>query len=211
MSQPASTINPQPTTESASTPNGPTTDTTTATPPATTSTGPAWSSQMSSFPASSSVASTPSFPQFSASTAAILERLQGKGNHASQSAAFEAKKAEILQNYVTSDKLPTPPPITNTGRRGKGGRVGTPSALKTEVSATPSTKSPARVSARGRGKAKGRGGRGGKRKRNDSEEDSNVSYISLAIDNRLMFLRTTTLRSLTPTRHYLPEQSLVAA
>ncbi|KAG9206881.1 hypothetical protein G6514_000171 [Epicoccum nigrum] len=71
---------------------------------------PAWSAQMSTFPVNGNVGVGPSFPQFSASTAAILERLQqGKSGHASTSAAFEAKKAEIMQNYATSDKLPTPP------------------------------------------------------------------------------------------------------
>ncbi|KAH9877588.1 hypothetical protein IAQ61_002955 [Plenodomus lingam] len=104
-----------------------TTSTTTATTPPTT-TPPVPTS------ASTAAASGSSFPQFSASTAAILERLQGNGGHASRHAALEAKRAEILQKYVTSDKLPTPPPMPTTGRRGRGGRVGTPSGLKTEES-----------------------------------------------------------------------------
>ncbi|KAF2852837.1 hypothetical protein T440DRAFT_516134 [Plenodomus tracheiphilus IPT5] len=130
-------------------------------------------------PAQSAAATAagPSFPPFSASTAAILERLQGKGGHASGSAAFEAKRAEILQNYVTSDKLPTPPPIASTGRRGRGGRVGTPSGLKTEVGASPAGASLGRGSGRGRAKGRGSGsgsgrGRGGKRKRSDSDQES---------------------------------------
>ncbi|CAA9966492.1 PHD multi-domain protein [Pyrenophora teres f. maculata] len=132
-------------------------------------------SQMSSFPVNNTGAtSAPSFPEYSASTAAILERLQGKSGHAAGSAAFEAKRAEILQSYVTSDKLPTPPPIMGPGRRGRGGRVGTPSGLKTEVGASP-TGPPisGRGSGRGRGRGRGgRGGRGGKRKRSESEEES---------------------------------------
>jgi hypothetical protein len=95
------------------------------------SNAPAWSTQMSTFPANAAAGASPNFPQFSASTAAILERIQGRASGPSSgSAAFEAKRAEILQNYVTSDKLPTPPPVTNSGRRGRGGRVGTPSALR---------------------------------------------------------------------------------
>ncbi|KAI1519384.1 PHD-finger [Pyrenophora tritici-repentis] len=132
-------------------------------------------SQMSSFPVNNTGAtSAPSFPEYSASTAAILERLQGKSGHAAGSAAFEAKRAEILQSYVTSDKLPTPPPIMGPGRRGRGGRVGTPSGLKTEVGASPAgPPTSGRGSGRGRGRGRGgRGGRGGKRKRSESEEES---------------------------------------
>lgn len=147
-----------------------------STPQSTTPIAPAWSSQMSSFAANSTAPAGSSFPQFSASTAAILERLQGKGGHASGSAAFEAKRAEILQNYVTSDKLPTPPPITNSGRRARGGRIGTPSHLKSEVAASPASAPSGRGSSRGRGRGKGRGGgRGGKRKRSESDDESNAS------------------------------------
>lgn len=150
------------------------------TPQSTTPMPPAWSAQMSTFPANNGAAAGPSFPQFSASTAAILERLQGKGGHASGSAAFEAKRAEILQSYVTSDKLPTPPPISSSGRRGRGGRVGTPSGLKTEVGASPAGASSGRGSGRGRGRGRGRGGgRGGKRKRSESEEDDDVSRTGI--------------------------------
>ncbi|KAF3037353.1 hypothetical protein E8E12_006087 [Didymella heteroderae] len=95
---------------------------------------PAWSAQMNTFPVNGIAGAGSSFPQFSASTAAILERLQqGKSGHASTSAAFEAKKAEIMQNYATSDKLPTPPPASTVSKRGRGGKAGTP--LKTEVEA----------------------------------------------------------------------------
>ncbi|KAH8732267.1 hypothetical protein GQ44DRAFT_602807 [Phaeosphaeriaceae sp. PMI808] len=134
---------------------------------------PAWSAQMSTFPANDGAATTATYPQFSASTAAILERLQGRASgHASGSAAFEAKRAEILQNYVTSDKLPTPPPITNSGRRGRGGRTGTPNTPKADGGVPSAGVSSARGSGRGRGRGRGgRGGRGGKRKRSESEGD----------------------------------------
>jgi hypothetical protein len=151
-------------------------------PQSTTPMPPAWSSQMSTFPANSGAAGGPNFPQYSASTAAILERIQGKNGHAAGSAAFEAKRAEILQSYVTSDKLPTPPPAASTGRRGRGGRVSTPSGLKTEVGASPSGPPPGRSSGRGRGRGRGRGGRGGrggKRKRSESDEDSDVSLCGV--------------------------------
>lgn len=142
---------------------------------------PAWSAQMSTFPASNGAAGGPSFHQFSASTAAILERLHGTGSsHASATAAFEAKKAEIMQAYVTSDKLPTPPPVPNSGRRGRGGRVGTPSGLKSDVGAGASPATSGRGSGRGRGRGgRGRGGRrGGKRKRSEeSDEESDVSGL----------------------------------
>lgn len=144
---------------------------------------PAWSARMNTFSLNGSGSAGSSFPQFSASTAAILERLQqGKSGHASTSAAFEAKKAEIMQNYATSDKLPTPPPAPTVSKRGRGGKAGTP--LKTEVGASPlgATPTSARGSARGRGRGGrgrgkgGRGGRGGKRKRSDSaDEESDVS------------------------------------
>ncbi|USP73732.1 sphingoid long-chain base transporter rsb1 [Curvularia clavata] len=150
----------------ASTTSAPTSQSTTPMPPAS-------SSQMASSPATIGTTSGPSFPQYSPSTAAILERLQGKNSHAAGSAAFEAKRAEILQSYVTSDKLPTPPPAVTTGRRGRGGKVSTPSGLKTEVGASPTPASSGRASARGRGRGRGgRGGRGGKRKRSDSDEES---------------------------------------
>lgn len=144
---------------------------------------PSWSSQTPAFSAAvpKPGATPPVFPQFSASTAEILKRLQANSTHASGTPAFEAKRAELLQNYVTSDKLPTPPPIANAGRRGGrgGGRGGAPSALKTAVGAattTPgsgATPTSARGSGRGRGRGRG-GGRGGKRKRAESV-DSDVS------------------------------------
>ncbi|KAF2865890.1 hypothetical protein BDV95DRAFT_530302 [Massariosphaeria phaeospora] len=141
---------------------------------------PTWSSQTSSFPAQNGAAAAPSYPQFSASTAEILKRISANTGVAAGAAAFEAKKQEVLQNFVTSDKLPTPPPIPNAGKRGKaGGRVGTPSALKTALGAasaspaTTATPASARGSGRGRGRGRG-GGRGGKRKRAESVE-SDVS------------------------------------
>jgi hypothetical protein len=136
---------------------------------------PAWSSQMSTFPANNAQGG-PNFTEYSAATTAILVRLQSQNGPTAGSAAFEAKRAEIMQSYVTSDKLPTPPPIASAVRRGRGGRVGTPSGLHKEVGASPATGgSSGRGSGRGRGRGRGgRGGRGGKRKRNDSEEESEV-------------------------------------
>ncbi|UPX14458.1 uncharacterized protein EKO05_0004938 [Ascochyta rabiei] len=154
------------------------TTTTSATPqPPIAPSTPAWSAQMNTFPVNGNAGAGPSFPQFSASTAAILERLQqGKSGHASTSAAFEAKKAEIMQNYATSDKMPTPPPALTASKRGRRGKAGTP--LKTEVGASPAGVTPTsgRGSGRGRGRGRGRGqggrgGRAGKRKRSDSAEE----------------------------------------
>ncbi|KAF2687210.1 hypothetical protein K458DRAFT_296867 [Lentithecium fluviatile CBS 122367] len=130
-----------------------------------------WASQTSTFAANES----PSFPQFSAATAEILKRLQANQGNATGTPAFEAKRAEVLQNYVTSDKLPTPPPVANAGRRGRGGRVGTPSALKGEpgVSSMGSTPASGRGSGRGRGRGRG-GARGGKRKRAETQQPSDT-------------------------------------
>lgn len=171
---------------------------------------PAWQANMNTFPVNSG-GTGPSYPQFSASTAAILERLQGRpsGGTASGSAAFEAKKAEILQNYVTSDKLPTPPPIVGGPRRGRGGKVGTPGTPKVTV-ASPAVAS-GRVSARGRGRGRGRGGgRRGKRKRRDSDEDDDVSVsnVSSTIPSNMLHigqlrlqLQLRHLRLIHPTTH----------
>ncbi|KAF2735075.1 hypothetical protein EJ04DRAFT_576458 [Polyplosphaeria fusca] len=147
---------------------------------------PSWSSQPPAPTASQNgSAIPPSFTStFSASTNEILERLRANAGNAAGSAAFEAKKAEVLQSYVTSDKMPTPPPIAGTGRRGgRGGGRATPSALKTDLSgvgATPASGATP-TSARGSGRARGRGrggGRGGKRKRGDSAESDDDSDIS---------------------------------
>jgi hypothetical protein len=119
------------------------------------------------------------FPQFSATTAEILNRIRANGP-ATGTPAFEAKRAEVLQSYVTSDKLPTPPPIAGAGRRGRGGRTHTPSQLKMEIGASPGSGTSGRGSGRGRGRGRGgRGGRGGKRKRSESfdseDDDSDIS------------------------------------
>lgn len=137
-----------------------------------------WASQNPIGSASNS--SGPSFPQFSAATAEILKRLQAnQGNATAGTAAFEAKRAEVLQNYVTSDKLPTPPPVAANGRRGRGGRVGTP--LKTESGAGSAGTTPAsRGSGRGRGRGRG-GGRGGKRKRAESDESDVNGALSCSL------------------------------
>jgi hypothetical protein len=122
--------------------------------------------QKSTLPTNTAVEASPSFPQFSASTTAILERIHGRASDLSSSAAFEPMRAEILQHYVTSDKLPTASPIMNSGRRGKGGRLGTPSTLRDDVGVSPANGSSGRGPGRG-----GRSGRGGKQKRDESEED----------------------------------------
>lgn len=160
------------------------------------SNAPAWSANMTTFPANGNAGAGPSFPQFSASTAAILERLQGRASGpASGSAAFEAKKAELLQNYVTSDKLPTPPPIAAGSRRGRGAKAGTPNRVKVE-GASPTVASSGRGAGRGRGRGRGgRGGRGGKRKRKDSDEDEQVSAWSLSRQQPVDMTRTTTTRT----------------
>lgn len=128
-----------------------------------------WESQTSTFPASSSGSS--GFPQFSPSTAEILKRLQASNTNATGTPAFEAKRAEVLQSYVTSDKLPTPPPVANSGRRGRGGR---PPSMQS----TPASGRGSRGSGRGRGRGRG-GGRGGKRKRAESVENDVSSANAL--------------------------------
>lgn len=158
---------------------------------------------------SASSSSGPSFPQFSAATAEILKRLQAnQGNATAGTAAFEAKRAEVLQNYVTSDKLPTPPPVAGNGRRGRGGRVGTP--LKTESGAGSAGPTPAsRGSGRGRGRARG-GGRGGKRKRAESEEsDVNGAASRFLVPCGLTPYRTTRIFHLR-IRHCQHGRNLVA-
>jgi hypothetical protein len=116
-----------------------------------------------------------SFTNFSASTAELLKRLHASNSNATGTAAFEAKRAEVLQNFVTSDKLPTPPPVANSGRRGRGGKTGTPVSVKTDTMAGTMGTTPASGRGSGRGRGRGRGGgRGGKRKRAESVE-SDVS------------------------------------
>jgi hypothetical protein len=139
-----------------------------------------WSSQSPSLPPNAVPA--PAFTHFSATTAEILNRIKaGSSAHTTGTPAFEAKRAEVLQNYMTSDKLPTPPPITNNSRRGRGGRIGTSSHLKTDASESPAagaTPTSGRGSGRGRPRGRGRGGgRGGKRKRSESFDDSEVSGL----------------------------------
>jgi hypothetical protein len=139
-----------------------------------------WSSQTSALPSQNGPSA--SFGQFSAATAEILNRIRANPGNSLGTPAFEAKRAEVLQSYVTSDKLPTPPPIANTGKRGRGGRTGTPSQLKTEVGGATPASGATPTSARGSGRGRGRGGRGrgggkgGKRKRSESFDDSDVRW-----------------------------------
>ena len=128
----------------------------------------------------------PNFPQFSASTEEILKRVSANASVDTGSPSFEAAKAKILQSIVTSDRLPTPPPLPASGRRGgRGGRVGTPSTLKSEVKedAKPvaATATPTSGRGRGRGRGRGGGGRGGKRKRAESVDSEVRRPTSIAI------------------------------
>lgn len=169
-----------------------------------------WGPRTTSTPTSHS--SGPSFPQFSAATAEILKRLQAnQGNATAGTAAFEAKRAEVLQNYVTSDKLPTPPPIAGSGRRGRGGRVGTPLKAEGGAGSAGSTPASGRGSGRGRGRGRGGGGgKGGKRKRAESVD----SDVNCAASEPLRHGRLTDNRmiptSLPRIRHCRRGQSLVA-
>jgi hypothetical protein len=166
-----------------------------------------WASQTTTFPASNS--DSPSFPQFSAATAEILKRLQANQGNATGTPAFEAKRAEVLQNYVTSDKLPTPPPVANVGRRGRGGRVGTPNVKgEAGVASTVGTPASGRGSGRGRGRGRG-GGRGGKRKRAESVE-SDVGFLLLYAGNIDLTCSRTTRISPPRTHHYLHERNPAA-
>ncbi|KAF2644657.1 CoA-transferase family III [Massarina eburnea CBS 473.64] len=139
-----------------------------------------WAAQTTAFPASNSGAT--SFPQYSASTAEILKRLQASNSAAAGTPAFEAKRAEVMQSYMTSDKLPTPPPVANSGRRGRGGRSATGGTTRADgaggsAESVGNTPVSGRGSGRGRGRGRG-GGRGGKRKRAESVESDDDSEIS---------------------------------
>ena len=167
-----------------------------------------WAAQTTTFSATSS--GSPSFPQFSAATAEILKRLQAHQGNATGTPAFEAKRAEVLQNYVTSDRLPTPPSIPASGRRGRGGKVGTPSGLKTEGTAGSAASTPASGRGSGRGRGRGRGGaRGGKRKRAESvDSDVGCPFLSVLWPSRQLTRIRTTPTSLPHTHLYPPAQSL---
>ncbi|KAF2271800.1 uncharacterized protein EI97DRAFT_437487 [Westerdykella ornata] len=180
----AEAVNRNPQLAPAPAPAQPNLSTTSTLPPSTqTSLSPAPSSWSSQSPMISHGPTSASFPQYSATTAEILHRIRsGVSGSAVGTPAFEAKKAEIMQNYLTSDKLPTPTPIANPARRGRGGRTSTPSQSKTETGASPApggTPAATRGSGRGRGRGRSRGGgRGGKRKRSetsDSDDDSDIS------------------------------------
>lgn len=150
---------------------------------------------------SASNPSGPSFPQFSAATAEILKRLQAnQGNATAGTAAFEAKRAEVLQNYVTSDKLPTPPPVAGSGRRGRGGRVGTPLKPEAVAGSAGSTPASGRGSGKGRGRGRG-GGKGGKRKRAESAESDVSCAASVVLHRNVLTWSRTSPTSLPRIRH----------
>ncbi|KAH0536587.1 hypothetical protein FGG08_006545 [Glutinoglossum americanum] len=102
----------------------------------------------------------PAFPQLSAATEEILKRVGAAGNQP----GWEAAKQQVLQSMVTTQNMPTPPPIQSTRRRSTAPR---PSL---GASGSPPT-------ARG-GRGGGRGGRGGKRKRGVVKQESDESDLN---------------------------------
>ena len=111
---------------------------------------------------SSSSSGLPAFPQLSAATEEILKRVGAAGSQP----GWEAAKQQVLQSMVTTQNMPTPPPIQNVRRRS--------AAVRHSLSASGSP-----ATTRG-GRGGGRGGRGGKRKRGavkreSDESDSNSS------------------------------------
>ncbi|KAK0662448.1 SWM histone demethylase complex subunit phf1 [Lasiodiplodia hormozganensis] len=127
---------------------------------------------------------------FSASTEEILRRVSANASAHVGTPGYEAAREQVLKSMVTSDKIPTPPPMS-TAKRGSRGAPRTALANSStprpesaagagESSATPASAASA-TSARGRGSGRGRGrggSRGGKRKRADtpdSEDDSDIS------------------------------------
>ncbi|OCK83878.1 hypothetical protein K432DRAFT_379093 [Lepidopterella palustris CBS 459.81] len=128
--------------------------------------------------------SGPLFHQFSESTEEILKRVSANASAYAGTPGWEAAREQVLQKMVTSDKIPTPPPMSVSNRRGRGGaKVGTPSGLKSEVEGNGiipvPTSTPTSGRGRGTGRGRGRGGgRGGKRKRAESAESENDSDIS---------------------------------
>ncbi|KAF2144896.1 uncharacterized protein K452DRAFT_349281 [Aplosporella prunicola CBS 121167] len=140
-------------------------------------------------------ATTPVFPPkppsfgsgFSASTEEILRRVSANASAHAGTPGWEAAREQVLKSMVTSDKIPTPPPMSSAVRKGRSTKPamsGTPRAESVtaagEHSATPASANSA-ASTRGRGGARGRGRggvKGGKRKRAvtpDSEDDSDIS------------------------------------
>ena len=127
------------------------------------------------------VTSSPTFPQLSASTEAVLKRV-GKG-----SSAWDMAREIVLKGMITTQTIPTPQPTTRGSRRGgrgssRGGRVlptsaPTNGATNASVTATPnSTPVSSSGSSRGRGSGRGRGRGGGRpsKRRRASSEDSEV-------------------------------------
>ncbi|KAF2814963.1 uncharacterized protein BDZ99DRAFT_408512 [Mytilinidion resinicola] len=126
----------------------------------------------------------PAFHQFSASTEEIIKRVSANASARAGTPGYQAAREQVLQKIVTSDKFPTPSPISGASKRGRGGaKSGTPTGFKSDVGASSATPQPMStpVSGRGRGGGRGRGrggGRGGKRKRADSDDSENDSDIS---------------------------------
>ncbi|KAL1636502.1 hypothetical protein SLS56_001085 [Neofusicoccum ribis] len=127
---------------------------------------------------------------FSASTEEILRRVSANASAHVGTPGYEAAREQVLKSMVTSDKIPTPPPMSANKRGARGGSKAALTSSSTprpestagagESSATPASAASV-TSARGRasGRGRGRGGsRGGKRKRADtpdSEDDSDIS------------------------------------
>ncbi|OJD39808.1 phd finger containing protein phf1 [Diplodia corticola] len=127
---------------------------------------------------------------FSASTEEILRRVSANASAHVGTPGYEAAREQVLKSMVTSDKIPTPPPMAATKRGARGASKTALASSSTprpesaagagESSATPASVASA-TSARGRGSGRGRGrggSRGGKRKRADtpdSEDDSDIS------------------------------------
>lgn len=176
-------------------------------------------------PSSTSPIGIPQIPTgFSASTEEILRRVSANASAHVGTPGYEAAREQVLKSMVTSDKMPTPPPMLSTKRGARGGsRAGLASSSTPrpesaagagESSATPASAASV-TSARGRGNGRGRGrggSRGGKRKRAADTPDSEVSLLSrcvMAESNRPTMHRTTRI-SLHPTPPCPPRRSQAA-
>lgn len=108
------------------------------------------------------------FPRLSATTEEILKRVSANGG---AQPGWEAMREQVLQGMVTTQDIPTPPPMGSSRGKGRGAgasgvKMETPRRGSTVVAGSPPT------SGRGRGgRGRGGGGRGGKRKRVKKDED----------------------------------------